>query len=288
MISAFSYYRLGLLMREFRPDVLVNQFAVLDEIEFQNRAWRKVTVEHKPGEPVVVPALPSLPIPETLRPIWKSSLGKITDQLIELQMEAAYATAVRMAESLDDPACPLSYLHDEMKDLRLRVFDELNYRTCFYVWRDEEKLYKADKLFGETVATNFPSAAFDIEEAGKCLALGRATACVFHLMRVMEVGLRALAKSLNDPRINPANNPSWHNILKKGDDELQKVVAQRAPEWRSDDQFFSQAQANLRAVQFAWRNPTMHIDVTYTPETAKDVMQCVGGFMRHLSTKLNG
>jgi hypothetical protein len=39
----------------------------------------------------------------------------------------------------------------------------------------------------------FPSALMDIAEAGRCLALNRNNAAVYHLMQVAEVGLRILA-----------------------------------------------------------------------------------------------
>ena len=56
--------------------------------------------------------------------------------------------------------------------------------------------YETRPLFGPDVFNNFSSANDDIDEAGKCLALGRGTACVMHLMRVLEVGLAALASAL--------------------------------------------------------------------------------------------
>src|SRR5439155_6631659 len=90
-------------------------------------------------------------------------------------------------------------------------------------------------LFGEQVTTAFPSVAFDVEEAGNCYAFARPTACVFHLMRVMETGLKALGRSLNDPRFDPKTNPTWETILRRCDDELTKPVAQRSVEWRSAD-----------------------------------------------------
>jgi hypothetical protein len=127
----------------------------------------------------------------------------------------------------------------------------------------------------------------DIEEAGKCLALNRNTACVFHLMRVMEVGLRALGASLHDPRIDPKRNPTWDAILKKGDEELLKPLAQRAAEWQTDEAFFSTAHASLRAVKDAWRNPTMHVERIYDDEAALEVWNAVRGFMRHLASKLS-
>lgn len=51
-------------------------------------------------------------------------------------------------------------------------------------------------MFGEKVSLNFPSALEDIKEVGNCYATDRNTACVFHCMRVVEYGLRALAKRL--------------------------------------------------------------------------------------------
>jgi hypothetical protein len=142
------------------------------------------------------------------------------------------------------------------------------------------------KTFGEGIIAKFHGIEIDVEEAGKCYAAGRDTACVFHLMRVMEVGLRALAASLNDPKLDPKRNPSWDSILGKCGDELEKSVRDRSPEWRQDDVFYSTATANLRAVKDAWRNPTMHVEQNYNEETALDIWNAVRAFMRHLSLKL--
>ena len=114
--------------------------------------------------------------------------------------------------------------------------------------------------------------------------LGR-DACVFYLMRVLEVGLRALGSSLNNPTLDPKHNPSWEAILKKCDDELAKPM-KSCPQWKTDDLFYSKATANLRAIKNAWRNPTMHVEISYEADEAEDVFNAVRGFMRHLSTKL--
>ena len=109
-------------------------------------------------------------------------------------------------------------------------------RTLFLaVSSGDAKLYLAVLPFGKEVGRAFPSADFDIWEATKCLALDRHTACVFHLMRVMELGLHALGKSLNDPTLDPKTNPSWFKILDRCSKELKKPLAQRSPEWQADD-----------------------------------------------------
>jgi len=171
-------------------------------------------------------------------------------------------------------------------ELRGRIEDELSNILLLHVAPSRADLFGMIKPFGDTVAKQFPSIGVEIEEAAKCLALERNTACVFHLMRAMEVGLRSLGKALNDPTLDPARNPNWETILRRCDAELKKPLKDRSPEWSTDDEFFSAATANLRAVKDAWRNPSMHVGSIYDNERALDVFNAVKAFMRHLATKL--
>ena len=75
------------------------------------------------------------------------------------------------------------------------LFTELNKRQFYAPTRNLMKYYQQPKLFGDDVFNNFPSANEDIEEAGTCLALERATACVLHLNRALEVSLNVLANA---------------------------------------------------------------------------------------------
>jgi hypothetical protein len=169
--------------------------------------------------------------------------------------------------------------------LKKRIDDELKNRKFLAISPGKAAFYRSYELFGATVFQAFPSATKDIEEAGTCYACGRSTAAVFHLMRVMEVGLRALGASLNNPDLDPRKNPSWERLLKPCDDELRKPIAERCPEWRTDDLFFSNATANLRAVKDAWRNPTLHVEVDYDDERAFEILNAVKAFMRHLASR---
>ena len=67
----------------------------------------------------------------------------------------------------------------------------------------EASLYSGRSGVDSEVIAAFPSARDDLAEAAKCLALGRATAVVFHCMRVLEIALRAVAQTLNDQSIDP-------------------------------------------------------------------------------------
>ena len=171
-------------------------------------------------------------------------------------------------------------LFDELDN---RVIDEAKSRKFFSIEQDKQSFITDKSLFGEEVTSAFHSAIVDIEEAGECLAFERYTACVFHLCRIMEKGLRVLQVALGLPQ---SANPTWAAVLHKIDSELAKEFTQMSPELQSDRPFFAGAAAMMRSVEHAWRNPTMHIEKVYTEEQAEDIWNAVRGFMRHLATKL--
>lgn len=175
----------------------------------------------------------------------------------------------------------------ELGILKKRVDDELKGRQFLALEPSKSRYYGQRHQFGRAVSDSFPSANRDIEESGNCFALDRRTACVFHLMRVMEVGLRVTADTLKDTRINPKTNPSWDSILKKFRQELEKPLSMREDEWKTDDVFFSGVAATLMAVKDAWRNPTVHVESDYDEEQALDILNAVAAFMRHLAKKLH-
>jgi len=147
-----------------------------------------------------------------------------------------------------------------------------------------------DPLFGSDVATKFASAAaFEIDESGKCFSLNRYTATVFHLMRVMEVGITAARKSLGIPDPIKHGERNWGDILRKFDVELKARNAQQPKRWStmSDEDFFAEVYVSLDAVRNVWRNSTMHVEKTYTEEEAEHIFSAVRGFMRKLASRVD-
>jgi hypothetical protein len=191
----------------------------------------------------------------------------------------------RFIESLATNTLTIRQVETQAKELQRRILDELDETNLWQVSKERTKFLNRD-LFGFEQTGKFSDSWKDIEEAGKCLAFERGTASVFHLMRVMEVGLQALGKSLNDPTLDPKTNPSWEKILGRGDRELAKYLKDRTPEWQTNEEFFSTAHANLRAVKDGWRNKTIHVERNYDPEEAEEVWNAVKAFMRHLAQKL--
>jgi hypothetical protein len=140
-------------------------------------------------------------------------------------------------------------------------------------------------LFGEKVAASFESASYDIKEAGSCYAVGRNTGCVFHLMRVLEIGLGPLAKQFNVP-FDHTNWETAINRIEKAIGEIEKDPA-RPTNWKGERQFWSQCASHFLVVKDAWRNYTMHVRGKYDEQEALDQMRNVRGFMQKLATRLH-
>lgn len=136
-------------------------------------------------------------------------------------------------------------------------------------------------LFGDEVKNKFPASLFDIDESAKCLALGRYTACVFHLMRVMELSLHAVHKCLGLPQPLVGNDRNWGNILNAIRDNYKSRRA------FAEIQTFQQLHARLDAVKDAWRNGTMHVERKYTKEDAETIYAMVRGFMMNVASRMD-
>ncbi len=231
------------------------------------------------------------------------SVNALNDHCEHLRLKSAAKQVRSIIAFLSIQPNDLADLWRMFEELRRRVREDLEETVMYsmepakvdmFYFRETQGVLKdqlirssPEALWGQQVCSNFKSAIDDIKGASRCLSLDQGTACVFHLMRVMEVGLRALGKKLNDPKLDPKANPSWESILAKCDKELRQPYAQRAPEWQTDPDFFNEATLNLRAVKDVWRNPTMHVEKNYEYEEAVYVWNTVKAFMNHLSTRIS-
>jgi hypothetical protein len=168
-----------------------------------------------------------------------------------------------------------------IKELQNRLWDDAAAIQFVHIQPEFVRFYTKDQLFGAETDEAFPSAIDDVADAGKCLALGQGTASVFHLMRVMEVGLKALANSLGIPYA-----PSWESYLKQINDRIGAQHKTKTRKWKKDEPFYRDVAGDLHTVKIAWRNPTMHIVKKYTPDEADGIFRSVRSFMQRLATRL--
>ena len=136
-------------------------------------------------------------------------------------------------------------------------------------------------LFGQDVEDRFPEASEDIVDAGRCLAFGQGTATVMHSMRILEVGLKALAGALGIPYA-----PSWESYLKQISKSIDAPHPTKTRKWKKSEKFFRDVSGDLMTIKQAWRNPTMHVDRKYYPDEAEVIFGAARTLMQTLAEGL--
>lgn len=137
-------------------------------------------------------------------------------------------------------------------------------------------------LFGVGVNSGFSSLTYEMEEAGKCLALGRSTASVFHLMRIMEGALKAVHNCLGISVALEGANRNWGSILVR----IKNDISTRGSRW-AEKEYFNEVYARLDAIKDAWRNSTMHVENKYTEEEAKIIFEYTRAFMQKIAARMD-
>lgn len=142
--------------------------------------------------------------------------------------------------------------------------------------------WKADWV---SVLANFPSAESDILAGVDLWALGHATASVFHFMRVLEHGLRALAADVG----KNFDVQNWQNIIDQIEAEIRQIGKNLSSGASKNErlQFLSEAAKEFVYFKDGWRNYVSHNKGAYAEHQARSVMEHVRGFMTTLSSKLS-
>jgi len=141
-------------------------------------------------------------------------------------------------------------------------------------------LYEAFTLFGPNVHAAFPSARDDIAEAGRCLALDRGTACVFHLMRALESACQVVASKIGATITDGGGKTLPWGVIA---DNMKTKIDAMAPKGGPDQTKWYRVQSFLVVVNRAWRVPTNHPKEHYTTAEARMVFDAAKAFMQELA-----
>lgn len=169
-----------------------------------------------------------------------------------------------------------SCLQKQLSECIVVAIDPL--RTI-YVQEKEEFLRSPS--FGSSAIVAFPSIGEDIYEA--CLAYGlyRSASCIYHSMRILEIGLKALADKLSVQ----SDLTNWKNII----DQIEKAIKDReqnepkSAQKNKDLTFYSSVAVQFRYFKNAWRNHVAHGSDEYNDGDAKRVLDHVLRFMTDLA-----
>jgi hypothetical protein len=161
-------------------------------------------------------------------------------------------------------------LYSFEKGLRRQVF--------FRIPTAGQQYFQQAALFGPDVDVAFPSAADDVEHAGTCLALGQDNASVFHSMRVLERGLKAIAGKLGVD----FDRKNWANVI----DQVEAAVTTKGTAAGIDPnerKLYAEAAVHFRFVKDAWRNDVMHLGDPYDAGRALSILTHVREFVQALA-----
>jgi hypothetical protein len=198
-----------------------------------------------------------------------------------------------VVDSLETPGPrPQNYqwLVDQVTTIEKVADKELNGKFFLYIPAERAKFWPTmdrQNIFGDEVASKFPSASFDIGNSGVCLATMTATAAVFHLMRVLEVGLASLGKVFGVSLQHTNWAPAIDQIESKIRDMHKDPVWKALPGYKEQQHFYAQAASHFGIFKDAWRNHTMHARGKYTEEEAERIFETVKAFMQKLAERLS-
>jgi hypothetical protein len=220
----------------------------------------------------------------------ESNFSELRRELITLGANIALAELERVSSSLSAQSLTWEELKSSAKEIRSRLGDELSSVKLLAIDSNKRDYFApALALFGPQFEAGFQSAgAFELDEAAKCFALSRPTAAVFHLMRLMEVGIRAVSRCLDIPDPTKPAERNWGKILQAvREDGIDKKWPKMADRMSGDGQFFESLYVSLDAVKNPWRNATMHVENKYTDDEAQHIFFAVKGFMKKIASRMD-
>ncbi len=180
-----------------------------------------------------------------------------------------------MLEEAQKEEPTVGLLTDAIAQVERTIKWEMEDKLFMYIPPDRAERYDQKELLGKEVNAKFPAIQYDAVEAGNCYACGRSTATVFHLMRIMEVGVQEFGTKLG---VKLAAEKNWQNVL----DEINKAIKALDQKAQTTKELAA-ASANLYSVKLAWRNEVMHPNDTYTLEEADNLIRQVKIFMEQLA-----
>jgi hypothetical protein len=173
--------------------------------------------------------------------------------------------------------------------LRANLMAELESTLFLHVEYSVARYYREPRRDWEEVIARFPDTVSDIEEAGKCYALGRYAASVFHGMQALEHGLLALGEFMRLPD-RKSGFPAVANALQRIKDKKRQDLTDFE---KKHFAFFEQMHGSVHAIKDAWRNKVSHaqgklalMTSDFSPAVAIEIYMATRAFMRRLATDL--
>jgi|SRR5271157_2554699 len=230
-------------------------------------------------------------------PKYSVDLGEIEEEIKELVFHSRASGLTISAGNAEVLLEHIEYLpnqnnekqhYDEIRgkldSLIQTVLHELDDKTMLMLSPTNSHFYDEKGTFlGQDTIDKFKELERDAIEAGNCFAAGRYTACVFHLMRIMERLVQDFASNVG-AEITHKGKPveikyaEWHEI----EDAIQAKIKDMPKGERKSR--CNAAVITLSAVRLGVRNEVMHPRGFYDEEDARKLLSNVKSFVCEVLT----
>jgi hypothetical protein len=214
-------------------------------------------------------------------------LEKFSAEATGLGARLSVMAATRLSERLREEPLNLSIgeLTNALWEIESRFGDHLLSVKLFALTEGESVyLQTGSDLLGQQMCDRFPSVIYDMEEAAKCVALGRPTAAVFHCMRALEPPIRAVATFLGIPDPTAPAEKNWGTVLGQIKTKMDEAHPKNKRMTKTDGAILEEIYTTLDSIKNPWRNATMHAEATYQPFEAEHIVKCVNVFLLKVSS----
>jgi hypothetical protein len=245
-------------------------------------------------------------IPEIVRTETQSWLEGLKSEIQNLEMKRTQERIKKVEMLLAPVSHPfesfsLPDLVHQLEEIISAIVADLEEKQFFYMPPEFATYYDQDDLFG--IADFFPKANEEIKMAGNCYATGNNTACVFHLMRAVEIGAKAMVSALKAQKylVTPVNIKGAKKMVKKPvelcdwkmlRDGLTKALTGLEKGTRTSLskketlEFYSHAISQFSHFKDAWRNSVAHSRKIYQTGETSDIMNNARQFLQHLAQRV--
>lgn len=169
-----------------------------------------------------------------------------------------------------------------IRELQVRIHEDLEERIMFVIPGDKAPFVDAAWLENGAIATSFPTTALpEMRAAARCYAYGEDTACMFHLMRVVDFGLRRVAESIMGVDYSPVN---WNAVGSAIQTKMEQKYQKKPAEWKKAEPFYAGILMDIQAISRGHRNAVIHdLEKNYAERDSRYMLTVVQAFMEHLA-----
>ena len=226
----------------------------------------------------------------TAMPMLYAQLGLLQGHAQMYGFQSISAQCIRIMQKMEalHMQIPCGDVRDDLKNLRERCDDELQKEFFLHLEPKQAQEYQRPKKEWETVVSRFHKVSYNIEESGKCYALERYGAAVFHVLQVAEYGVIQVAKLLQVE----GDKPGW-GALKRLSDLIKEPFPKRTALAQKHTKLLENVVPLAIVIKDSWRHKLDHVDnqivwvdTDFSPEVAGEIISATRAFMRKLAKEL--